>query len=299
MTAISVIIPCYNDGEYITEAIRSVEQYPDSNKYEIIILNDGSTETKTCELLTSLSRDGYHVINQPNKGLGAARNRAIAEAKNEYILPLDSDNKIRPDYIQYGIEILDRYPDVGVVYGDAAFFGDKNTIHYVPEMDIVNLLHRNTIDACAVYRKAIWNAVGGYDENMPVMGYEDWEFWIRVIKAGWKFKHVNQVLFDYRVRNNSMISFTNQYENQRKVRHYMVKKHTDLYCSFDSYIKLLDEYLFALGVISTMDGKLQRCENRYRSLRKETWALLILFVKNIVKKIIGKKESVTNPHSKS
>src|SRR4051812_35874782 len=85
---ISIVIPCFNHGKYLKEAIQSVEQIQDKSLYELIIVNDGSTDEYTNRLMKSLSRKGYHIIFQNNQGLSASRNNAINVARAEYILPL-------------------------------------------------------------------------------------------------------------------------------------------------------------------------------------------------------------------
>jgi hypothetical protein len=70
---------------------------------------------------------------------------------------------------------------------------------------LLQLVKENYIDACALYRKSVWESVNGYDERMPWMGWEDWEFWMRVAVRGWQFAHVDEIAFDYRVRRGSMI----------------------------------------------------------------------------------------------
>lgn len=201
---ISIIIPCYNHGQYIREAINSVEQCTDRNLYEIIIVNDGSTDAFTIEEMRRLANDGYHVINQVNQRLGRTRNNGIRAAKGEYILPLDSDNRIRSAYIYESIKILDAHPEIAMVYGDAQFFGDQDKRHVVGEFNLQNMMVENQIDACAVYRKSVWEAVGGYDEKM-IMGYEDWDLWMNMTFKNYKFQYVPEIMFDYRVLGNSML----------------------------------------------------------------------------------------------
>lgn len=205
MPKISVIIPCYNHGHFIREALESVEQCSDRSLCEIIIVNDGSTDSYTNELMQQLQKEGYHVINQKNQGLGVTRNNGIRAAAGEYILPLDSDNKIRPEYIYKSIEILDNQPGIAMVYGDAQFFGDKDKRRLVGDFNLQQLMLENNIDACAVYRKSVWEAVGGYDEKMPAMGFEDWDFWLNLSFNNYKFHYVNEILFDYRILGNSML----------------------------------------------------------------------------------------------
>jgi glycosyltransferase involved in cell wall biosynthesis len=98
---ISVVIPCYNHGIYIQDAIDSVEASSCKN-YEIIIVNDGSTDAFTTKKIGELIKRGYHVINHPNQGLARARNNSIAAAVGEYIMPLDADNKTQTDVHRKG-----------------------------------------------------------------------------------------------------------------------------------------------------------------------------------------------------
>ena len=221
---ISIIIPCYNHGQYIREAISSVEKCTDKSLYEVIIVNDGSTDAFTIEEMGRLANDGYHVINQINQGLGRTRNNGIKAAKGEYILPLDSDNRIRPEYIYESLKILDTHPEIAMVYGDAQFFGDKDKRHVIGEFNLQNMMVENQIDACAVYRKSVWQAVGGYDEKMPIMGYEDWDMWMNMTFKNYKFHYVPEILFDYRVLSNSMLRSINV-SNKKRLFNYMDEKY--------------------------------------------------------------------------
>ena len=205
LAKISIIIPCYNHGEYLREAIKSVEQCSDKDLYEIIVLNDGSTDQNTIEVLQQFAKEGYNVINQANQGLGAARNNAIKKAVGKYILPLDSDNRIHPGYIYESIKILDEQPNIAMVYGDSEYFGEKTGRRKTGEFNLQKIMIGNYIDACAVYRKSAWEALGGYDEKMPVMGMEDWDFWLNMSLNNYQFQYIPKVLFDYRVLKNSML----------------------------------------------------------------------------------------------
>lgn len=217
---VSIVIPCYNHGEYLDDALESLDSI-NKGKYEVIIVNDGSNDPETLEKLRELETKGYFVLHQENKGVGAARNEGIRLAKGNYILPLDSDNKIRPIYIDRGIEILDMHPEVGVVYGDVQRFGDSDKIVNIPEFDPRSILVQNTIDACALFRKEVWEQVGGYEENM--VGYQDWAFWMAIAATeNWHFYHIDDIVFDYRIRNGSMVSNTKRYHNELK--DYMLSK---------------------------------------------------------------------------
>lgn len=263
---VSIVIPCFNDGQFIKEALASVEVYPDLI-YEIIIVNDGSTDPVTCQVFDELRGKGYKVIDQPNQGLSAARNTGIKLARGEYILPLDSDNRIRPAYIHKGIEILDKFPDVAVAYGDVERFGEGiddlqkipdfnlsyedvsfvngfKGVQKIPDFNLSWLVNHNYIDACAVFRKSVWEECGPYDINMPFGCYEDWDFWLSVAKKGYKFHHVPEVLFDYRVRPISLSTAARSEEKSKVVCRYIASKHAALFPKeYRSYFKFYRGWL--------------------------------------------------------
>ena len=202
---VSIVIPCYNHGAMLREALASIEQVRNTNLLEVIIVDDGSSEPETTKILDELAKTGYWVVSQPNRGVGAARNAGIRLAKGEFILPLDSDNRLRDVYLNEGVSLLRRNPSVGVVYADAESFGERSGRWYVPDFNLSSLIRMNFVDACALYRKRLWEEVGGYDEQMPRMGVEDWDFWLRLAFHGGNFVHLPKIGFDYRVRRDSMI----------------------------------------------------------------------------------------------
>ncbi len=197
----SIVTPVHDDGVYLPEAIASAERGATKDT-ELIIVDDGSSEALTMALLDRLRTVGYRVMRRPPKGLSAARNAAIAESRAPYILPLDADNRIEPDYLSAAGEVLDRQPLIGVVYGHRREFGLRNGIVQVPEHDVSAMIRVNTIDACAVFRKTVWTDAGGYDESL--FGFEDWDLWLSAARAGWQFHHLGRPMFDYRVRPNSL-----------------------------------------------------------------------------------------------
>lgn len=204
---LSIIIPCYNHGIYINDALQSIAALSgEAVPYEIIIVNDGSTDALTVQVMNDLSAQGYTVINQPNQGLGATRNNAIRMAKGKYILPLDSDNKLCKPYLTTAVDLLEKDSSISIVYSDLQRFGEDTAIWHRGEYNLQRLMLYNYIDACGVYRKSLWEEIGGYDEKMPVMGFEDWEFWLRASFAGYKFHYLQEIGFEYRVVSTSMIN---------------------------------------------------------------------------------------------
>lgn len=223
---VSVVIPCFNHGEFLPEAVASVTSL-NRNDVELIVVDDGSTDACTRKEMDALDSQGIHVIRQQNKGLAAARNAGICASRGEYILPLDADNRIRPAYIERGTPILDANPKVGIVYGDAEFMGRRSGRWQIGAFDSNRLLHWNYIDACAVYRRAVWEENGGYDGTMPVQGLEDWDFWLGAMKHGWQFDYIPEVLYEYRVAEESMITRT--FGSEPETAKFVAAKHGPLY----------------------------------------------------------------------
>ena len=197
------------------------------NDIELIVVDDGSTDERTRKEIAALVDRGIKVIRQENQGLAAARNAGIHVSQGEYILPLDADNRIRENYLDHGIRILDNNPKIGVVYGDAEYFGTRTGRWTVGQFQKERLLAWNYIDACAIFRRSVWEQNQGYDGTMPVQGLEDWDFWLGAVQHGWQFAYVPEILFDYRVAKESMITRTFGFEPQ--VEEFIAMKHGLLY----------------------------------------------------------------------
>jgi glycosyltransferase involved in cell wall biosynthesis len=223
---VSVVIPCFNHGEFLAEAVCSVTAIQ-RDDLELIVVDDGSTDERTGKEMNALSAQGIKVIRQENKGLAAARNAGITISRGEYILPLDSDDRLRPGWIDNGIRILDSEPRIGVVYGDAQRFGVRTGRWHVGPFETDKLLEWNYIHASALYRRFVWEQNGGYDGTMPVQGLEDWDFWLGALEHGWDFVYVPEIFFDYRQAEQSMITRTQGFLTQ--VEAFIATKHGLLY----------------------------------------------------------------------
>lgn len=222
---VSIIIPCYNSGNYLLEAIESIQTSVGDVMHEIIIVNDGSTDYKTIQLLTKMNIPNVIVLHQENKGPAAARNTGIKKSKGEFLLFLDSDNKIRENYFRKGLSILINNKEIGVVYGNPHFFGEGTVPRFNPEkFDKFKLLRQNYIDMCALIRKSVWIEEGEFDEESRIIGFEDWEYWIRLSNTKWKFYFLDEICFDYRIRSNSLVKAFNREEFNR-MREYILLKH--------------------------------------------------------------------------
>ena len=201
MPNISVVIPCYNHGEFLLETLDSV-QAQTCTDYEVIIVNDGSTDPLTIKLLQMLDQPKTKVVHIVNKGVSAARNLAITDAQGDYILTLDADDNIAPTYLEKAVAVLDLRSDVGVVFGERLMFGEREGCFPLPAYDPQRILVENLIYPAAVFRKVDWQNVGGYNEAMR-RGWEDWDFWIALSRLNKVVVKLPEILFFYRVRSVS------------------------------------------------------------------------------------------------
>ena len=244
MPILSVIIPCFNHGKYVIQCVESVLSTSISKELEIIIVNDGSNDAGfTKNTLDGINDKKVIVLHQENKGLGKTRNVAINLAKGKYILPLDADNFVTDSFLTKSLQILELNNEVDIVYPDRIIV-DKNNIQTIRKSKAYNknfVLLQNYIDACTMYRKSVWEKVNGYDEQMPVMGFEDWEFWIRCSELNFKFYHLKGSYFYYRDLENSMIKSTLISHNE--ILQYIMKKNIHIYSSLLQEMKAEYSYL--------------------------------------------------------
>lgn len=201
MARVSVVIPCFNHGRHVDEAVESMlhQTYQD---LEIAVVDDGSTERYTRQLLAEYAKPKTKVIRTENRGPSAARNTGIRETAGEYILTLDADDTFGPSFIERAVAILDQSPEVGVVSCWIQAFGARKDIRRPTGGGIVEAFACHVSCGCALFRRKCWEEAGGYDEGIKI-GYEDWDFWISVTEHGWLIQVIPEVLFNYRVARGS------------------------------------------------------------------------------------------------
>lgn len=204
LAKVSIVIPCYNHGQYVDEAVNSCLAQTYDN-IEIIIVNDGSTDEATNTLLNNYSRPKTKIINKQNEGLAEARNTGIAAATGKYILTLDADDKIAPTYIEKAVNVIEHNDKIGIVYCLAEFFGVRQGKWELEKYHFPNILNENIIFCTALFRKSDWEKVGGYKQEM-IYGMEDYEFWLSLIENGAEVYRIPEVLFYYRQHQVSMLT---------------------------------------------------------------------------------------------
>ncbi len=223
---VSVVVPCYNQEAYLNEALQSVADQTYS-AWECLIVDDGSPD-QTAEMAAGwVKRDPrFRLIKKVNGGLSSARNIGIKEARGEYILPLDADDKISANYIEGCIAYINTYK-AKVVYGCAVFFGEKSEKWNLPDYDYRLMLTRNLIFCTAMFARKDWESIGGYDEKMKD-GLEDWDFWLRLLSPEDHVQRNEQIVFYYRIKEDSMITnLIKNKEREHKTHRYLYLKHID------------------------------------------------------------------------
>ena len=224
-TLISIIIPCYDDAKYIEQSVYSALNQTYLNK-EIIVVDDGSNiETK--EILKKIAPKITKLITQENKGQSTARNVGIQASKGDYILVLDSDDYFESTFCEKAISFFLNDVDVKIVSCFANLLFEDGTLSvYEPQGgDISDFLRTNNALGTSLFKKSDWVNCGGYDEGMR-KGFEDWEFFIRLLKNGGYTKIVQEPLYNYRKRKESTTKVANK--NKYELLHYIYTKHKDL-----------------------------------------------------------------------
>jgi glycosyltransferase involved in cell wall biosynthesis len=219
---VSVIIPLYNQAQFVRETIESVFLQTYKN-FEIVIVNDASTDKSVDAVMPFVIGNPDQVFlyhNPVNKGLPATRNVAISHAKGDYILPLDSDDRIAATYLQKTVAVMDSRSDIGMVstwmhvcpmpemvahQGHSDYFtGQPGSGYPIFAPTKQQILAGNSLPVCSLLRKSMLAELGNYPEIMN-RGSEDWALWAMVVHSGkWGIRVVPEHLFVYRVHKDSM-----------------------------------------------------------------------------------------------
>lgn len=222
---VSIVIPAYNPTGFLLEAIASAsaQTYPDT---EIILVNDGSDSPESAALLERASHLVKTCIEQTNRGPAAARNAGFLAAQGEYVVPLDADDLLDAGYVTECLAALGD-SDAAFAYTDFHVFGTERYPERPGEYNLYRLLALNYLTYAALIRKRDWEMAGGYDETRECIGYEDWEFWLRLGARGRFGRYVPKSLFRYRKHGPSVYSSARARHGELLV--YIQSRHPELY----------------------------------------------------------------------
>lgn len=271
MPEISVIVTCYNEGKYVGECLDSLvgQTFKD---FEVIAVNDGSSDNSPKIIKTYAGKyNNIKFIDQPNRGIVAARNNGIAASSGKYIFPLDGDDKISPDCLAK----LDRAMKDGkgdIITFRVYRFGTENTEMFLRQPTLFNMSAGNCLVNAALFRKSDFEAAGGYDEAFHE-GLEDYDLWLNMmIRHNLKIYRVPEILFFYRIKNA---------EESRNKRHRKDRRMTAMLKQ-----RLLDKYP-KLRFLRTVNSILHFFWNR-KCKKGEVYIKIF----GITVRKIGKKDAI-------
>ncbi|MFC1835462.1 glycosyltransferase family 2 protein [Thermodesulfobacteriota bacterium] len=203
MPKVGVVIPCYNLGQYLMEALNSVLRQT-LRDVEVVIVDDGSTDKLSEEVLDSIDDSRVTLIRTENRGPSAARNTGVKNTTAEYIVCLDADDCLDPTYLEKTARILDedRGSILGFVSTFIKMFGERDEIIPIHQYSKHRLAFANQTHVASMFRKRCWEEVGGYYED-EILYFEDWFFWLSMVVRGYKWVTIEEPLFCYRVRGGS------------------------------------------------------------------------------------------------
>jgi glycosyltransferase involved in cell wall biosynthesis len=190
---VSVVIPCFNYGRFLGEAIESVRRQT-YRPIEIIVVDDGSTD-ETAEVAR---RYPVKLIVQQNAGLAAAANAGIRASTGAYVMRLDADDRLKPTYVEETAKVLVRDSALHFVYTEVEYFGARTGTYSVTDFDPDSLAERNYVHASALMRRSSFDVVGGYCDGLRALRCEDWDLWLSFVDHGMRGKLVPQRLLEYR-----------------------------------------------------------------------------------------------------
>lgn len=274
---VTAIIPCFNDGAYILKALQSLysqTMQPD----KIIIIDDGS-DKKTKDVLDSISNPLVQVVVQDNSGVSLARNKAISLAQTDYILNLDADDYLDPTFIEKALRVMQTDDEILVASSFYRVFSEGKTINVIEPVggSLTDFLVINCCGSSYLLRKNIWEVTAGFDDKM-INGYEDWEFWITILKSGGRIHILKEVLCHYRIKKTSRDQ--NALKNHDyDLRLYIFFKHKEIY---ESHLN------FYVSQLLLQNSLLRNSINRVKKSKEFILGTLMLkpfrAIKNIYKK---------------
>ena len=242
---ISVIIPCYNLGAYVDEAIQSVLAQTVQD-FEILVVDDGSTDEDTVKILKSGSWPRTQIFRTPNCGLACARNMLVQRSTGRFSCALDADDKLHPQYFEKTLAAFDAEPELTFVSTRLQMFGEQTLVAPMDlRCDLPTLLMDCPIFPAALVRREAVLSIGGYDEQMPAQGDEDWDFWISLLERGHRGLILPEILFYYRRRSGSLCEGCTTGETHLRLMEYLTRKHEAAFRAYLEEALLLKDRLLS------------------------------------------------------
>jgi glycosyltransferase involved in cell wall biosynthesis len=255
---VSVIVPCYNYGNFIPEALNSIREQTYLN-WECIIVDDGSTDNSRQVIEAFIANDPrFKLISISNSGVSAARNTGVAHSKGAYLFPLDADNIMHPDCLSKCVAEFVKVPGTRLVYTEAELFGAENGRWNLPDFEYKTMLKYNMVDNSSLFLRKDFDRVGGYRTNM-VYGLEDWDFFIALLHGctNGQVVKIKEPLYYYRVNQKGRRLTVAASGRQKEMLDLMVYNNFMIYQEyFPGIFSRIHDYEFDKKILSKGPVKL-------------------------------------------
>jgi len=222
---VCIVIPCFNATEYLGECLRSVIAQ-ECESWEAVVVDDSSNEGDPGRIVAEFRDPRIRVVrHSANRGLGAARNTGFKAATAPLVLPLDADDIIAPSFLSRLLALVDADPLVDCAFCDFELFGAETGVRTMRVEPLGVLTRHQWLPGAGVLMKRdLWRRAGEYSEDRLLrLGNEDWDFWLRAARAGFKAAHLPEPLYRYRQHAQSMSQGLNAEEHA--TRRYLVRQH--------------------------------------------------------------------------
>lgn len=213
--SVTIVIPCYNYESFVGEAIASVKNQKGregraTGNWECIVVDDGSTDDSLPAIQSAVGNDDrFRIFTQPNSGVAAARNRGAVEARGEFLVFLDADDRLRPRFLDLLVPAIRSNPLLGIVYGKLGILHPDGHVSPGTWPGVYRferqLARHNQVPATNVIRKRAFMRTGGFRQRLAPA--EDAELWTRLGLLGWGGQMAaEEITYDYRIHSASATS---------------------------------------------------------------------------------------------
>jgi glycosyltransferase involved in cell wall biosynthesis len=267
MPRVAVIIPCFNDGPMAVAAVRSVQEDED---VELVVVDDGSTDTETKTALAELARNGATVLHKENGGPASARMAGVNATNAPYVYPLDADDLLLPGALRLLADALDAAPQATFAYGDYEIFGDYAGYYRAPkQFDRWSLLYANHIPVCSLIRRKELIEAGGWTKQ----GYEDWDLWLSLADRDCQAIHVDTAVYRRRVHGGRRLG--DDRADHRRIYAELRQRHSELFARRRELLRESDPALWKRAAYPIVLG------GKYLPVWLEEWLKRQLFKRGI------------------
>lgn len=248
---VSIIVPCYNQEDYIRETLQSVLDQTYQN-WECLVTDDGSQDNSAAVIKSFSEKDDrIKYFYQENAGVSAARNNGLRNANGKYLLMLDGDDVLNPRGVEEAVKEFEKNPELLVVFSDTTSFGEgiePKSSNSAPQFGLKDMLLTNRLFITSMFQRKDAEGVF-YDEPLGQPG-EDWDYWIRLFKKNRdrssNVKKIDYQIFKYRKHGKSAHDAGKQDAARRKRSGILIfENHKDvIYEYYPNYFQVLSKMLF-------------------------------------------------------